>query len=117
MHIWQAGGSKRQGWQWVVADDTLGGFFRVAVQRVLRVRLAFTPRDQAYAAVQPLLGAGPQHLHTVQPEFDIHTAVDHKFTVFVQQTAVLRFDRCRKGHTAVGQGTGQDLADLDTVHD
>ncbi len=58
-------------------------FFKVSVQRIAALHFAFFARDHPDPAVHPFAGAGAQHLHAVEPHFDVQTTVNHKFAVAV----------------------------------
>ena len=115
MHVWQAFRRQRQRRAGLFALNAFSRFFGIAVERIFLSRCAFGTRNNAHAAVNPFLSAGAEHLHSINTQFHVHAAVDHKFTVFMQQIFVFRHDSGIEDDTLVSQFTIHDLPDGDAI--
>ncbi|SAU41614.1 Uncharacterised protein [Klebsiella quasipneumoniae] len=89
--------------------------FEVGIQRIAALHFAFFTRDHPDPAVHPFAGAGAQHLHAIEPHFDVQTTVHHKLAVAANQIAVFRGNRHLEGHPFGRQLALQHLADFHPV--
>ncbi len=102
LHVRQGIGYQREGGSRQIAQAVFQRFIEVGKQRVAVAHSAFLARQDTDPAADPLAGAGRQKLNAVQPDFDIHPAIDHEFAVAMHQLAVLRINRHLKGDPFAG---------------
>ncbi len=118
LHVRQAVGGQRQRRRRAIADNAFLRLFGVGKQRIGGFHLALLAGLQTDAAVDPFARAGAQHLHAVEAELHVESAVDDKLAVAVHQVAIGRLNRRHELNAFLIQLARNYLADLHAVqHD